>query len=498
MVAKVESSLSGASLAPRTGSAMSGGWAAVVVAIVVAVVLLFARQARLHGVDSDYLVQQLQAGDLQQYRRHVLFMPIAGQVFAWLQPFGISAFVTLQLISAIGAALGVAATHRAAAIFVAGTPALRDRAGPTAIAIAVAVTPALVYYGTAAELHGCFFAAVGLTWWAFARWWAAPSFVRALLIGASAGLATSLHACGAVLPAGFVLAAMALGRRKLGTQLQLMGGALMLVPVVMLAAALGAGCGAAEPMDQSVRWLQEWGMKIVISSSAAVIAQEWLWPFAPWSLMALLGLATARSRPWALASLAVLSVHVPIALVLLARDPPVVELGAYLLPAALPLALATAALLPRWGFVLTIATAFVCSIALLWPRWQAVYDDDFVVGVESLRAEQAFTLLVDERQLEAVRIEVADVLCIEVARSIAAFDSGRVVSREELGQLFAASVALFARTGAPLLVTDAAANVLATASDPRLEWLSRQFGSAQFAQERVERDGLAGVVLTPR
>jgi hypothetical protein len=485
-------------LVPRAGSAMRGGLAHVVVAIVVAVVLVLARQARLHGVDSDYLVQQLQAGDLQQYRRHVLFMPIAGQVFAWLQPFGISAFVTLQLISAIGTALGVAATQRAATIFIAGTPALRGRVGPTAVAIAVAVAPALVYYGTAAELHGCFFAGVGLAWWAFARWWLAPSFARALLIGAAAGLATSLHACGIVLPGGFMLAAMALGRRNLGMQLQLMGGALLLAPVVMLAAALGAGCEAAAPMGESVQWLQLWGLRIVVPNWPAVIAQEWLWPFAPWSLLSLLGLAAARSRPWALASLGVVCVHLPIALVLLARDPPVVELGAYLLPVALPVALAAAALLPRWGFMLATATAFACSIALLWPRWQPVYDDDFVAGIESLRAEQTFSLLVDQRELEAVRIEFTDVICIEVLRSIGAFDGGRVSSREELGQLFAASVALFARTGAPLLVTDAAANVLATAPDPRLQWLSQQFGSAQFAQKRVERAGLAGVMLTPR
>jgi hypothetical protein len=499
VVEKDEPSSLGAGSASRGSNTMRGGnTVAAAVAVVVGLALLLARQARLHGIDSDYLVQQLQAGDLQQYRRHVLFMPLAGQVFGWLRPFGISAFVTLQLISALGVAVGVAASHRAATIFIAGTPGWRDRAGPMAIAIAVAVTPAVVYYGTAVELHGCFFAGVGLAWWAFARWWAAPSFAGAALVGAAAGLAMALHACGAVLPAGFLLTAMALGRGQQGALLQLAAGALLLVPLVMLTAALGTGCGAAEPMDRAVRWLQEWGTKFSLPSSGAVIAREWLWPFAPWSVLALIALFAARSRPWALAALAMVVVHLPIALVLLARDVPIVELGAYLLPAALPSALAAAALLSKRGFVLGIATAGLCSTTLLWPRWQSVYDEAFVTGVEALRAERSFTLLVDERELEAVRIEVADVLGLEVLRSIAAFDGGRSVEREELGQWLHACVALFAGAGAPLLVTDAAARVLATSSEPRLEWLARQFGSASYRQERFERAGLAGVVLLPR
>ncbi|MCU0864558.1 MAG: hypothetical protein MUC36_12235, partial [Planctomycetes bacterium] len=120
MVEKDEPGSLGAVSASRGSNAMRGGGAAVLVGILVAIAFLIARQARLHGIDSDYLVQQLQAGDLRQYRRHVLFMPIAGQVFGWLRPFGISAFVSLQLLSALGVAIGVAASHRAAAIFLAG------------------------------------------------------------------------------------------------------------------------------------------------------------------------------------------------------------------------------------------------------------------------------------------------------------------------------------------------------------------------------------------
>jgi hypothetical protein len=498
VVKKDEPGSLGAVSASRGSNAMRGSRAAVLLGILVAIAFLIARQARLHGIDSDYLVQQLQAGDLRQYRRHVLFMPIAGHVFGWLRPFGISAFVTLQMLSALGMAIGVAASHRAAAMFLAGSSMWQNRAGAAAIAIAVASTPAVAYYGTAVELHGCFFAGVGCAWWAFARWWSAPGFAGAALVGAAAGLAAALHACGAVLPIAFLLAAVALGRGDRRSLLQLAGGALFVVPLVMLVAARCVGCGAVEPMGEAVQWLQNWSTKCSLSGFGAVVAQEWLWPFAPWSLLALAALGVGRCRPWALASLAMVLVHLPIALVLLSREPPLVELGAYLLPAALPFALATAALLPRRGFVLAIATSVVCSLALLWPRWQAVYDEQFVAGVEALQAERPFTLLVCERELEAVRIEVGDVLGLEVLRSIAAFDGGRSVSREELGQWLHACVTLFAGAGAPLLVTDAAAKVLATAPEPRLEWLARQFASASYRQERVERAGLVGVVLWPR
>ena len=468
------------------------------VAIVVSFVLILGRQARLHGIDSDYLVLHLQSGDLSQYRRHVLFMPLAAGLFGLLQPFGVGAFASLQILSALGVAIGAFATHRAVVWLLAGCTTPPRAVGPTCVAVAVACAPAVAYYGTAAELHGMYFGGLGLSWWAFARWSRAPGFGSALFVGGVCGLATALHAIGALLPAGFVLVASAIGAGSRAQRLQLLVGGGLAAATVLVAAAMATGFRAADPMQGAAQWLGEWGLQLAPRSIVQVLLHEWWLPFAPWSALAIVALFVRRARPWALAALAMLLVHLPVALWLLGRDPPVLERGAYLLPLALPAMLASAVLCPPRAFALAFAGGIVLTLGTLWPRWQPLYTEAFVVGVRQLRAERGFALLVDDRELEAVRIELDEVLGIEVLRSIAAFEAGRHQSSEELGRWFEASVTLFAANGVPLLVTDAAAQRLAGSMEPRLTWLWQSFVEQRIGRERTEREGLAGFLLRPR
>jgi hypothetical protein len=155
-------------------------------------------------------------------------------------------------------------------------------------------------------------------------------------------------------------------------------------------------------------------------------------------------------------------------------------------------------LCPPRAFALAFAGGIALTLGTLWPRWQPLYAQAFVDGVRQLRAERGFTLLVDERELEAVRIELDEVVGIEVLRSIAAFEAGRRLSNEELGSWFEASVALFAANGVPLLVTDAAAQRLAGSTEPRLAWLWQSCVEQRSGRERIEREGLAGFLLRPR
>ena len=449
-------------------------------------------QRRLHGDDTDHYVVLLQGGHPEGLVRHVGYLPFVSVLLSMLRPFGGGAFQALLLASALGAAVAAFCLHRAARLL---APAdLR----PAAVAVAAVVLPAAWYFATAAEAHGVFAGAAAAAWWAFARWRLAPGGRFALVLGVLTGAAWLLHSFGALLLPWFVSARWLLSERERRPR----AGELAVAVIAFLAVAglgsLGLGGSALGQVRGAWSFLQDWCEPVVPTAAIAMVWWEWLLPFGPWSLLALFGLLSRRSRPWALVTVVGLLLHAPFLVVLLARTDLRQELGAYLLPLALPAVLAGLAWLPRVCHWPAIAAGAALALGLVMPSWRPLADPAFVAGVQELRRERPFALLVDAAELEGVRMHVEGVVCAEALRTFGTVLGGAPMDGEALAGWFDGCVLALTTDGAPLLVTDAARAAIAAAPWPALRSLWETHIRSTYRCEVFACRGLRGTLLLPR
>lgn len=483
------------SAAPPGGvRAPSGFLASLGVASAFLAVFLLLPQRTFHGYDSAYYTQLLQHGDYGGLSQHVVFLPLAGLVFQTIQPLGFGAFDALLVTAALGSAVGVFCLHRA------GRLLLGPGSAATALAVGVALTPACFYFATAAEIHGVFAAGSGAAWWAFARWRSAPEqLARTAALGGCCGLAGSIHSFGHLLTPMF--AAIALTQDWLPRHHRIANFSALAIAhlVVALAMALALGGGASGQTDVAGQFLTTWRETTELGLAPATLWREAIVPFLPWSLIALLGMLRAGSRPWSSAFVIGTALHAPIVILLLSRaGSQFHEQGGYLLPMAVPAVLAAMTAMPRPVFWLTTLLSAGLTAALVVPRWPRNYEPGFVAAVEQLRSERSFALLVGLREIEGVRTHIDGLACLEINRTLDGFFGLTRASPQPLTPWFDALIDKLVKKGDPLLVTAEAIKSFESSPDETVRNLWRDHVQRNYVIEPLQRPGLEGVFIRHR
>ena len=483
------------SAAPAGGAREPSGFlASIGLACVFLAVFLLLPQRKFHGFDSDYYTMLVQSGDYGGLRQHVAFLPLVGLVFKTIHPLGFGAFDALLITAALGSAVGVFCLHRAGRLLLGSGPSA------TAMAIGVALTPACFYYATAAEIHGVFAAGSGASWWAFARWRKAPEqLVRAAMLGGCCGLAGSIHSFGHLLMPMF--AAIALTQDWLPRTHRIAHFSALAIAhlVIALAMAFGLGAGASGQSAAAMNHITAHVGATNLGLAPATMWREAIVPFLPWSMIALLGILNARSRPWSSAFVLGVALHAPIVIMLLSRDGSQFhEQGGYLLTMAVPAVLAAIVVMPRPAFWLTTLLGAGLTAALVVPRWPPVYQQEFVKATEQLRRERSFVLVVGPDELEGVRTKIEGLWCVEVERSLDAFFGLTLASPQPLPEWFDSMIDVLAKQADSVLVTAEAQRCLDQYRVEAVRTLWRDHVQRNYVVEPLQRPGLEGAFIRHR
>lgn len=450
-------------------------------------------QRTLHGFDSDFYAALLDAGTQPVSTAHVAYLPVCRLLLALVSPVGGGPVQAMWLAAALGSALGVFCLHRAARLLV-------DDGAALLVPVAVALTPACFYFATAAEIHGVFAAGSGAAWWAFARWRMRPSVARAAMLGATCGAAATVHAFGHVLAPMFV--GIAVVQRTVPWR-QLVATALVVAAThaaAALALAAGIGHGAGGQTGAATSMLAVWWRAVPLASLLAVAWRECLLPYLPWSALAVVAIANARSRPWGLAWLVAMALHAPIACVFLANDGQHYwERGGYLLPTAMPAVLAGAVLLRGRRAWLAVAIGGAITASFVAPRWRPLYGPEFVAAVAALQREAPVAFLVAPDEIEGVRTHLRGVVAAEVVRSLESYYglAATPATAMPLPPWFDAMLQLLGGER-DWIVTAAAVQCLADSPAPAARCLWQQHVLVTYEVEALRRPGLEAFRLRRR
>jgi hypothetical protein len=452
------------------------------------------RQA-LHGFDAYEALVATQGG-VGQSHGHFLYFPLARAAWTLLSPFVPGAFEAMRVLSALGVAFGVFCAHRCAI-------ALRLR-HPAAVAVAVAVLPAAVYFGATVEVDGLVLGTSSLGFWLWAVLARRRGIGMAAGVGTVTGLAAGLHggmhlmcACACVLFASRVLQRAA---RTRTLRQAWRGGLLVLVATAAHAAifvAAAAACGHSGQVEMAANTQL---LSLPLDRVPATLAQEWLLPYAPFSLL-WLGCFRCRSLRWiggafALCLLGYLTVTTavmgffgPICIELCER-------GAFLIGIAVPMvALAAASLSHR---LLLAAIAVAAAIAVVDVRradWQPA-PAGFAAALRDIAAREPHELWTSglEREAGWVRKQVSSVHQLPVtalAHEIAVLErQGVPVDAVRVAIWFDLRYDCLAAQGWSLLITDEAMAAMRNDADSRIRSLIEQHLPGHYRLEAVEHPPL--------
>lgn len=458
-------------------------------ALAIAALALFVLlpQRTLHGVDGNQFVVWIEEGHYD-YPRHIGYLHVCGLVHEVLARFGQpSGFLALRIASALGAAFGLFAVHRAFLRFLPGQP----RSAAIA-ALAVLVTPAWFFYATTAEIPGVFAAGAGLSWWLFARWLDAPSLGRAAALGAGCAAAGGLHSFGHLLTPAFVAIAWswrAAPARGRWIQLAVLG-AVHTAIALLLPKLLGAG--AAGQAQDAVGHLEERWRTFAPSTTPIVFFREWVAPYAPWSVLALLACLLPAPRRWSLAVWLLLLLHLPVNVLLLGYEQ-IDESGAYLLALLPPAVLATLHLVPARALWPLAAVAAALAVHLAAPGWPQPIAASFGEGVAELHRERRIALVVAEKaELDGARTAVPGLMVMNLAEVFSAFVQNRKPD-ETFAAWFDVWFAKFGALGMPIVWSDSTRRFFDENDDPELRAFWTGHVLARYRVTPADRRGFRGV-----
>lgn len=351
---------------------------------------LMLRQRSFYAEDGFFIQNCLQGG-VWQNTSHEAFLPILhlfAKAVAWarLDPHRV-----ITTLSALGGALGVTWTYL-------GTRRLMtDPLRPAAAAAVVATTPAVVFFATAVEYHGSFFAFSQLAFWVGVGYRQRPSRRRGLELGLAMAGAALVHSSGWFLPLLLVPGLLIGVRRRPRAST-------VLLPIVVFALATfgaiwlarAAGIGVVPPFGLAFVADHIATIALRLLQVPVTFVHEWLLPLLPLSVLALLGLFLRPVR--AAAAVAVLggiAYAVPAALIL-AGD--LREYGAYMLPCVGPLAVVGAkALRPGLLCVLAVVGGTIGVLQVRQQEQLVGAYEDVVRGAVAAGAGSKPLLLVAER-----------------------------------------------------------------------------------------------------
>lgn len=376
-------------LVTGTADSRAGGswWVTTALFVGALAAFLLLRQRSLHGLDIHYLLRWFESPC--SHAQHPAWLPLARGLHVLLAPLGARPWETMCALSALGTALGVAFLHRAA--LVGATP---GRSVWTALL--AGTLPAVVHFATVAEMHGAFFAAAGLSWWAAASLAHAPRAGRAALLGLCGGTATLIHASGIALPVLWLCCLPALGLnawRRLPGLVALAGAVHAAVTVAGLYALRALWPPILEgDVDTFLRDM--FRASDPLPALRLVLWWEWLYPYAAASFAALVLLALRTFRRDALLLHAATAVLLAACAVLLYAGNH--EHGAYLLPLAFPLAwLLAGAFAPALLAIVLLGNVAATAWHLAHPD-RPPADTAFGTAVAALERERNVSLLVGD------------------------------------------------------------------------------------------------------
>lgn len=315
-------------------------------------------QKAIHHVDANAMVRALALPDYILGYAHFGYRAITELVYALSGPEQ-PIHGTLQALSAIGAALAVGASHRAALAGGLG------RAQAILAAGGAGTVLSWVHFATVLEIHAVFLLPASCTWWALARFCQVPGFGRITLVGVASALATAIHYSGILLPLlGLLGLWVADVPRRFGVRRTLLAWGLWCVVHIALFWGLHDLVFAFSGMvsDQATAGFLRDRFATFDGSPggiATVVYYEVLRPFAPWSVAFLLAWIRPALRRAVVALLIGWLGFVAVDIVTLCGA---FEVGAYALPMALPtVALCAVAWRHSW-MLLAVATSLLCSI----------------------------------------------------------------------------------------------------------------------------------------
>lgn len=301
-------------------------------AIAFAVYALLPQAAHLY--DAYWIVPKLWSGDCGE-PRHPLALHFVRWLASWFGEAPVDLLGCLALASALGTATAVALTAHAAW--------LRCRSLPTAVFVAVlfAALPATAHFATVIELHGPFLPSAAFAFWlgcAFSATRPGWRTVRGLVLGAASGLAACLHATGHLF-AGFLGLWLAAELRRASESWLTVARTWLLLAVAHAAVFAGVAWATAASAGASLEAQAQFaaGYAWTFRGLGTTVVGEWLLPFLPASLVALVD---CRRDALGIALLLALPVYLAFSHFLLGpNDHLVREFGAYLLPLGAPMAL---------------------------------------------------------------------------------------------------------------------------------------------------------------
>jgi hypothetical protein len=346
--------------------------------------LLLHREA-LHPPDAHRFLQQVSAGDVAS--THFLYLRLGVAFTAVMRAFGMDVFGSMLCLSALGGSIAAVAGHRT----LLSLGASRHQAATGALL--AATSPGVFFFATTVEIHAPFLAVANLALWSGAasctsrgadRW----GVVRTGLVTA---MATGVHATGHLLLAPIGILFWLRGRRfrdavTLATS--------HCVGIVTLSWLVAGGCW---PIGASAGALLDgMGSGLLVGEAWRISWNEWLRPFLPVSVLALVALlVSGRLRRDAMLVHVALVPYLVTAVALLKGT---VEYGAYTLPMSMLLAWLAVRMLPRWTAWPCLGIGLVTAVLLAGPLRQdpaeARYASDALVldhregGIEVFAADQ--------------------------------------------------------------------------------------------------------------
>lgn len=304
------------------------------VAVLVGVAYTILAPDFLWGGDSVAFLRAVHEGETNR-AAHFLYLPVVRMAVDLGALLGLDAFQCLRGASTLGTALGIGLLHRAALLL----GASKGRAA--SIALMLATTPAVAFFGMIVEIPGVLMGASGLVFLAVACFLRAPSLRLAAVVGLATGSASCLHSSAHLMPLTVSVFCLARGARldRRWLRFAVLCGLAHVSVLAVLALATEL------PVLQSLRnsgSFVDTALQLgsPLGTTKSYVFHEWIIPYAPLSLVIFSALRH-RGQRLELAGLAFLAaLYTALTWPLLAAtwSTQLVEHGGYYITLAFPLA----------------------------------------------------------------------------------------------------------------------------------------------------------------